>query len=117
MTDTATPKTPPIACTLTPGDLHNRLAWIADLTRDALHSYQRRNLVLELRYAPEAADRVRELVRMEQDCCSFLTFDLREDSQHVRLTISAPEDARGAFDTLFAPFVASAKPSAACGCC
>jgi hypothetical protein len=55
-----------------------RLAWIGELTRDALLGSERRGLVLELRYALEAADRVREMVRMEQACCAFLTFDLQE---------------------------------------
>lgn len=103
-----TPNTPPIACTLAPGDYQGRLAWIAELARDALRSSQRHDLVLELRYRPEAADRVREMVRKEQVCCAFLTFDLRETPREVRLTIRAPEQARGALDTLFGQFVAPA---------
>lgn len=58
-----TPNRPSIACSLAPGDYDDRLAWIARLTRDALRGYERHDLVLELRYAPEAADRVREMVR------------------------------------------------------
>ncbi|MGH6898019.1 MAG: organomercurial lyase [Geminicoccaceae bacterium] len=96
----------PVACTLTPGDLNSRLAWIAELTRDALRQHRRYDLVLQLTYAPEAAHRVREMVRKEQACCPFLTFDLREEPDAVRLMITAPEDARGAADTLFEQFVA-----------
>ena len=76
MTETA-----PIACALAPSAFRDRLAWIAALTRDALRSHERRDLVLDLRYAPEAAERVREMVRNEQACCSFLNFDLREQSE------------------------------------
>ena len=98
----------PIACTLTPGDFNSRLAWIAELTRDALREHRRDDLVLQLTYAPEAAHRVREMVRREQACCAFLTFDLREEPDAVRLIITAPEDARAAADTLFEQFVAMA---------
>jgi len=57
-----------IACTLTPGDFNRRLAWMAELTRDALREHRRDDLVLQLAYAPEAAHRVREMVRKEQAC-------------------------------------------------
>jgi hypothetical protein len=101
---------PPIACTLTPGEYHARLAWIAELGRDALLGSERRGLVLELRYALEAADRVREMVRKEQACCAFLTFDLEETPREIRLTIRAPEGARGAIALLFGQFLAWAAP-------
>jgi hypothetical protein len=126
-----TRNTPPIACTLAPGDYHARLAWIAELARDALLGFERRDLVLELRYALEAADRVREMVRKEQVCCGFLTFELQETSREIRLTIRAPEDARGWLEMLFGQFlpkqlrvtekaartaaVASAAAAVACG--
>src|SRR3977135_295633 len=100
-------KAPPIACTLAPGDFKDRLAWIGTLTRDALRSSERRDLVLDLRYAPGAGDRVREMVRKEQTCCSFLTFDLHEDPQEIKLIITAPEEARGAVDMLFELIVAA----------
>jgi hypothetical protein len=98
----------PIACTLTPADLDSRLAWIAGLTRDALCEHRRDDLVLQLTYAPEAACRVREMVRREQACCGFLAFDLREEPDAVRLILTAPEDARAAADALFQQFVAAA---------
>jgi hypothetical protein len=98
----------PIACTLTPDDLDSRLAWIAELTRDALREHRRDDLVLQLTYAPEAACRVREMVRREQACCGFLAFDLREEPDAVRLILTAPEDARAAADALFERFVATA---------
>ena len=56
----------PIACTLAPGAYKDRLAWIAALNRDALRSYERRGLVLELTYRPEARERVHELVRQDE---------------------------------------------------
>jgi hypothetical protein len=95
----------PIACTLRPGEFLDRLRWINELAEDALHTRERRDLELELRYAPEAAERVRELVRREQACCEFLTFDLHESPTEVRLIIRAPEEARLAANTIFAAFV------------
>jgi hypothetical protein len=89
----------PIACSLASGEFKDRLAWIGALTRDALRSHELRDLVLDLRYAPEARDRVRKMVRNEQACCSFLTFDLREKPDEIRLIITAPEAAREAADS------------------
>ena len=64
----------PIACTLSPSDYRTRLAEIAALSRDALRHVERRGLTLDLRYAPEAAARVRLLVEQERSCCAFLQF-------------------------------------------
>jgi hypothetical protein len=106
-----------IACTLTAGNFKDRIAWIGELTRDALRSHERQDLVLDLRYAPEAADRVREMVRKEQECCSFLTFAIREGLDEIRVTITAPEAARKAADELFERFVASAPTKTVLSCC
>src|SRR5713226_5711289 len=81
---------PPIACTLAAEDFRDRLAWIAALTRDALRGYSRDDLVLNLRYAPEAASRVRELMLKEQVCCGFLAFEMYQHPDEVRLTIRRP---------------------------
>jgi hypothetical protein len=107
---------PPIACTLAPAAYKDRMATIAALTRDALRSHERRDLVLELHYAPAARDRVRELIRNEQICCAFLRFDLREGRDEIRLNITAPETAREAADALFEDFVSGAPAPSACGC-
>ncbi len=98
--------TQPIACTLAAGNFKDRMAWIGELTCDALRSHERQDLVLDLRYAPEAAGRVREMVRKEQECCSFLTFAMGEGLDEIRVTITAPEAARKAADELFEQFVA-----------
>jgi hypothetical protein len=94
-----------IACTLNSNDFKARLAAIAELARNALRSHRRQDLTLHLSYAAEAAERVREMVRNEQACCAFLTFDLVEKPQVIDLTITAPEDARQAADVLFGQFI------------
>jgi hypothetical protein len=113
---TVAPSEPaPIACTLGPADFRQRLAWIADLNRDALRAQHRDGLRLELTYAPAALNRVREMVAREQDCCAFLTFDLQQEADTVRLVIEAPEDARDALDAVFEPFQAAEPTVSVCG--
>ena len=99
----------PIACTLTAGDLRERLGTIQTLTREALLDYRRDGLTLALRYAPNALERVRTMVAGEQHCCAFLTFEVREQPDAVHVTITAPENARDAADELFAQFVAGVE--------
>jgi hypothetical protein len=108
---------PPISCTLTTGNFKDRIAWIGELTRDALRSYQQQGLVLDLRYAPESADRVREMVRKEQQCCAFLTFEIHEEPDEIRLEITAPEEARDSAALLFEQFVTFAPTRPVLGCC
>jgi hypothetical protein len=98
-------ETPTIACTLNSNDFEARLAAIAELARNSLRSYHRQDLVLHLSYAAEFAERVREMVRNEQSCCAFLTFDMIEKPEEIDLTITAPEDAREAADALFDQFI------------
>ena len=95
----------PIACTLTAGSYQQRSEWIAALMRDGLRSHSRTDLRLDLRFAPSVADRVREMVRNEQECCAFLSFEVSEEPEDVWLTITAPERARDAADSLFDQFV------------
>jgi len=106
----------PIACTLTPGAFKDRTAWIAALNKEALRKYQRRDLILELSYAPEARDRVHEMVRNEQACCGFLAFELHETRNEIRLTVTAPETTREAADALFEQFVVNAPAPSSCAC-
>jgi len=94
----------PIACTLDRGSFSKRMEWIADLNLRALRSARRDDLRLELEYAPEAIEDVRQMVRQERECCSFLDFDLAERPGAVTLAITAPEAARDAAEHLFGPF-------------
>jgi hypothetical protein len=101
----------PFACTLSFDDYKERLAQIAELTRDSLRSYEKNGLVLRLRYHAVAADRVKEMVRRERACCAFLTFALVEEGGEITVTISAPEEARAASEILFEQFVTPAANS------
>jgi hypothetical protein len=101
----------PIACTLQGGSYQERLTWIAELAREGLLGMSREDLRLELRYAPNVASRVREMVSKEQECCAFLNFELTESDEDVCLTITAPEGAREVADALFEQFMPSSTPS------
>lgn len=92
----------PIACTLKPSDYRGRLAEISALTRDALRSVNRQGLTLELRYAPEAAARVRRLVEQERACCGFMEFELHEGADEVLLLVTVPPAAAAAVPELLA---------------
>lgn len=98
----------PLACTLSPGEMQDRMACVSALTEDALRSFQRRDLTLELIYTKDAVERVRQMVHQEQTCCAFLRFSLVEREDTVLLTITAPEEARVAADVLFTQFVRAA---------
>jgi hypothetical protein len=95
----------PIACSLAPGALKDRVTWIGNLNAQWLRSHRRDGLTLHLTYAPEALAQVSELVRHEQDCCGFLRFVSRQGPDSVELSISAPPEAGEGADTLLAYFL------------
>ncbi len=93
-----------IACTLGAGDFKARVAAIQALASRSLVSSRREPLRLHLMYVPDALAEVEDLVAEEAECCNFLHFDLQNDSDAVRLTITAPIAALPAADELFAHF-------------
>jgi hypothetical protein len=97
----------PIACTLDANEFKARSEFIRTLTSRHLRQATRTSLRLNLTFAPEALSEVRELVRMEQACCAFLTFDLTHEATGAFVTITAPQAAAAAADDLFAHFAPS----------
>jgi hypothetical protein len=85
----------PIACSLSAGDLNERLAEIADLGRDALLDVELAGRRAELRFAraPGIPQRLARIVAAESECCAFLTMTIREEGDVLLLTIAAPEGA------------------------
>lgn len=109
---TASNEDEPIACTLGASDFKERVESIRDLARRSLRDASRTPLSLSLTYGPEALGDVRDLVSKEQTCCAFLSFDLKNNSTGVFLTITAPQSAAEAADALFdhfAPELASSN--------
>ncbi|RAZ90072.1 hypothetical protein DPM33_14640 [Mesorhizobium hawassense] len=95
---------PPIACSLGASDFKERVADIRALAGRSLRHAERTPLSLKLTYGREALEEVTELVRKEQICCAFLSFDLKRRPQDVVLTITAPPAAAEAADMLFGHF-------------
>jgi DNA-binding transcriptional MerR regulator len=93
---------PPIACTLTPGDLPDRLAdWHAVLARAG-----RRTLgadgMLRVELADDVGlDELTRLVVAEQGCCAFFAFAITVDGRGVGLEVRAPDGATDLVTSLF----------------
>ena len=112
------PEPPPLtACTLEAADFKARLVAIAALNSAALLNHRSDDLWLELVYAAAAREQVLEVVRSEQACCAFLTFEVREDSGSVRVLIEAPEAAHEAAGTVFELLRSKAPSQVGCSCC
>jgi hypothetical protein len=103
--ENSNPVDSPIACTLSADELRNRLNELKELTQDSLISAQRDDLALQLRYKLEAEHTVRRMIEREKECCAFLTFDLRIQSDAIALGISAPEAAREGIEQIYAQFL------------
>jgi hypothetical protein len=97
----AEPTPLPIACTLTGASLAERGAWLRRLGRAALIDGARRGDRLELRFRPEAADDLQELVRAERECCPFLSFEIDRRKGELRLRVTGPAGAGPVLDDLF----------------
>lgn len=93
-----------IACALGASDFKERVADIRALARRSLHHAERAPLSLKLIYGREALEEVNNLMRKEQACCAFLTFDLKSDPREVVFTITAPQAVAEAADLLFDHF-------------
>ncbi|HEY2472480.1 MAG TPA: hypothetical protein VGI45_32145 [Terracidiphilus sp.] len=74
---------------------------IAELNAAALQDWHSVDLRLELVYAPEAEEQVREMVRYERECCAFLSFEVQEDQNCLRVIVQAPDAARDAAEFIF----------------
>jgi hypothetical protein len=106
----------PIACTLNAAEFRSRRAKLADLNCTALKSYRHDDLRLELLYAIEARPRVLDMVRAEQTCCAFLTFEVHEEHGALRVVVEAPERARDVAESLFEALYSATPSQEPCGC-
>lgn len=88
----------PIACSLSGGELSERLAELAAIGRDSLLSMSPDGS-LSFRADPSTRARLEAVIAAEARCCSFLDFDLREQASELVLKIGAPKGAEPlAFD-------------------
>ena len=83
-------KPAPIACTLSPGEFKTRAAWIAQVTDTALMAYRIDGGTAHLLYRAEVKEAVEQLIRQEQACCGFLSFQMAETALGIQVNIAAP---------------------------
>lgn len=106
--------TPPIACALEPNALSARQEGIVSLAHRSLIHQHRDGSTLTVRYGRSASAELQKLVALEQECCAFLQFELREQADAIELRIVAPREAEAFAEQLFGAFVAT--PSSNRGC-
>ncbi len=95
----------PIACSLSADALADRVHGITELNRAFLRESRSERASLRLVYDPKAAQKVRELVEKERECCGFLRFSIHESGDDLVLRIDAPDLADMDAAPLFAPFL------------
>ena len=96
----------PIACSLSAGDLKQRLAAIAEIGGESLidHDTDEGRHVLRFRSDAATRKRLEEIVAAEAECCSFLDLALEERRGELVLSVAAPLEAHGVADELAAAF-------------
>ncbi|MEL6363104.1 MAG: hypothetical protein AAFR21_18720 [Pseudomonadota bacterium] len=105
---------PEIFCSLSSVELRDRKADVREsLTPHLIASSYARG-VSHLAFARPEVSRVHleHLIKLEQACCPFFHFEIREMDTEVMLSISGPEGSEDFVRDLFA-----SQRSASCGCC
>jgi hypothetical protein len=94
----------PIACTLDPAQMRDRVASIDALLEDALLDQREiaGGLRTSFRDAPDVEQRIRELVTAESGCCAFLSFAVGRENDTLWLDITGAPEARPVIDRFFA---------------
>ncbi|HLM28035.1 MAG TPA: hypothetical protein VK304_13810 [Thermoleophilaceae bacterium] len=91
-----------IACSLTAGGQLARRREAAALIGRSLIAREPIEGGLRLRFRGDCEAELRELLRRERECCPFFGFSLFADGSAVVLDATAPPDARGLLEELFA---------------
>ena len=90
--------TPPVACTLTPGEMHCQAAELLPGLTARAESGEWTEIGMELRFIPTSANlaAVTKAIDRERECCAFLTFRLDVPAVHGEfvLAVSGPTGTR-----------------------
>jgi hypothetical protein len=99
-----------LACCLNRVEMEEREQRWERLSQSALLEASREGDRALLRYSdgPEVAAEVRELVRLERECCPFLEFSITEPGGAIELRVDGPPEAATMIDS----FAAAASPAA-----
>jgi hypothetical protein len=92
----------PIACSLTPGEYTQRLREFRRLFATSLQDSWREPTRLYLRLDAAAARdaEVRDLLRREQECCPFFSFDVESAGDVLLVEAHVPDGADECLDDL-----------------
>lgn len=90
----------PTACSLSAGELQQRLTLVAEVGADSLVS---RNTegdrhLLRFHASPTTRQRLEDIIAAEAACCAFLDLSLIEEGDQLVLSIGAPKDAKALAD-------------------
>jgi hypothetical protein len=90
----------PIVCSLGAGDLEQRLSAIGEIGARGLVYRRREGDRHLLSFRSDAATRegLEAIIEAERQCCAFLDLSLREDGDHLILSIAAPEAGQATAD-------------------
>jgi hypothetical protein len=105
------PQDLPLACSLGAGDLEQRLAMIGEVGARSLvdrHKDGDEHL-LHFRPDPETRAGLEAIVDAERECCAFLDLSLKEDENHLILSIAAPAAGQATADGFAMAFAAGAE--------
>jgi hypothetical protein len=95
------PEQKPAACSLSAGDHEQRRAAWKRLSERALRDQRTTPGGMELRFAADAEDELRELARLEAECCSFADWTVHTQGDEARLEVTAPAESVPAVHALF----------------
>jgi hypothetical protein len=95
---------PPIACTLSPGQLETRTDHLAALAARALRSREQTADGERLVFtdSEETEHELRAVIAAEASCCAFLRMDLQRADDGLVLYITGPPEAHAIIAELFA---------------
>jgi len=93
----------PIVCTLSAAELQERKATILNSVRNAVvcRTPIPRGYRYEFSYQGTTSQDVRRLVELEQQCCRFLSFNVMENENTIRLDVTGQPVALAFIEDLF----------------
>ena len=102
--------TPPIACTLTSADLADRQkAWRKVGAYSLRYDEVSGGLALDFKAAAGVARSLEKLVRLEAECCPWMTFKLDSAAETIRMTATATgAEGERAVRDMFSPLAGAA---------
>jgi hypothetical protein len=97
ISDAVRPASAPVACTLDTGEQETRLHQWRELTREGLISGSRDGQVMTTVWQRrgDVPERLTALIEAERLCCAFLSFEVEEFDEVVRVRTIFPQGAEG----------------------